>query len=100
MGALEDRIAATEAKLKQLKTAQLKTEARKRAALSKRQRQDDTRRKFLAGAVLLARVENGQWPQAEFRAMMDQALTRSDDRALFDLSEQASASEISPALVE
>ena len=100
MGALEDRIAATEAKLKQLKAAQLKTEARKRAALTKRQRQDDTRRKVLAGAVLLARVENGEWAKEDLQAMMDQALTRNEDRALFELPELASASDTTSALVE
>jgi len=52
----------------------------------KRKRQDDTRRKVLAGAVLLANVENGTWPEAELKAMMDKALTRNDDRQLFGLA--------------
>jgi hypothetical protein len=34
---------------------------------------------------VLARVAQGQIPQAEFRAWLDAALTRPDDRALFDL---------------
>lgn len=85
MGALEDRIAAAETKLKQLKAEQQKVEARKKAAEVKRKRQDDTRRKILAGAVLLAQVESGKWPEAEFKAMMDKGLTRNEDRALFDL---------------
>jgi hypothetical protein len=85
MGMLEDKIAAAEAKVKQLKAELQKVEARKKAAEVKRKRQDDTRRKVLAGAVLLARVEAGEWSQTEFTAMMDKGLTRNEDRALFEL---------------
>jgi len=42
MGVLEDRIAAAEAKLKQLKAEQQKVETRKKVAEVKRKRQDDT----------------------------------------------------------
>ena len=35
--------------------------------------------------MLLARVESGEWPQTDFTAMMDKALTRNEDRALFEL---------------
>ena len=48
-------------------------------------RRDDTRRKILAGAIVLARVEQGQISESEFRGWLDTALTRPDDRALFDL---------------
>jgi hypothetical protein len=85
MGALEDRIAAAEAKLKLLKAEQQRVETRKKAAEVKRKRQDDTRRKVLAGAVLLAQVESGEWPEAKFKAMMDKGLTRAEDRGLFGL---------------
>lgn len=85
MGTLEEKITAAETKLKQLKAEQQKVEARKKAADIKRKRQDDTRRKVVVGAVLLARVESGEWPEAEFKAMMEKALTRAEDRALFDL---------------
>ena len=85
MGALEDRIVAAEVKLKQLKAEQQRVEARKKAADGKRKRQDDTRRKILAGAVLLAQVESGEWPEAKFKAMMDKGLTRAEDRGLFGL---------------
>ena len=60
--------------------------ARSRAAERKRQRSDETRRKILVGAVILAKVERGEWPQERLRELMDQALTRADDRALFKLS--------------
>ena len=86
MGALEERIAAAEAKLKQLKAEHQKVEARRRAIEVQRKRQDDTRRKILAGAVVLAQVESGEWPEAKFKAMMDKALTRNEDRVLFGLT--------------
>jgi hypothetical protein len=86
MGTLEDKITAAETKLKQLKAEQQKVEARKKAAEGKRKRQDDTRRKVLAGAVLLAKVEDGSYPESEFKAMMEKALTRNEDRTLFGLS--------------
>ena len=82
---IDDRIATLETKLKQLKTRQARLEARKKALASRRTRKDDTRRKILVGAIVLARVAQGHIPQAEFRAWPDAALTRSDDRALFDL---------------
>ena len=85
MGTLEDKIAA-ETKLKQLKAEQQKIKARKKAAEVQRKRQEDNRRKILAGAVLLARVEAGEWPQADFTAMMDKGLTRKEDRLLFGLA--------------
>jgi len=82
---IDDRIATLETKLKQLKTRQARLEARKKALASRRARKDDTRRKILAGAIVLARVAQGQIPQAEFRAWLEAALTRPDDRALFEL---------------
>jgi len=35
---------------------------------------------------VLARVEQGRIPQADLHAWLDEALTRPDDRALFDLA--------------
>ena len=73
----------------------------KKAVEIKRKRQDDTRRKILAGAVLLAQVESGEWPETTFKAMMDKALTRNEDRALFGLPLIAdAASEPKPQAVE
>jgi hypothetical protein len=86
MGALEDKIAKAEDKLKQLKAEQQKIDARKKAAEVQRKRQDDTRRKVLVGAVILAKLDAGEWPQAEFTAMMDAAISRPEDRQLFGLA--------------
>jgi hypothetical protein len=59
--------------------------ARERAGEKKRQRSEETRCKILVGAVILAKVEHGEWPQERLREWMDQVLTRADDRALFGL---------------
>lgn len=85
MATIEERIAALETKLKQEKAKKQQIEARKRAAESKAKRSIDTRRKILVGAAILAKVERGEWPQDKLLAMLDSSLTRTDDRALFDL---------------
>ena len=85
MATLDERIAALEAKLKQERAKKQQIEARKRAAESKAKRSIDTRRKILVGATILAKVERGEWPQDKLLALLDASLTRTDDRALFDL---------------
>jgi hypothetical protein len=85
MAKLEERIAGLEEKLKQLKVRQTRAEARRRALESRRARKDDTRRKILVGAIVLTRVEQGLLPESELRAWLEAALTRADDRALFEL---------------
>lgn len=85
MATVDERIAALKEKLKQEQEKKAKIEAKKRAAEAKKVRADDTRKKVLVGAVILARVERGEWPADKLLAVMDKALTRSDDRALFGL---------------
>ena len=85
MPGIEDRIADLEKRLKQAKALKQQQVAREKAAERKRQRSEETRRKILVGAVILAKVERGEWPQERLRELMDQALTRADDRALFGL---------------
>ena len=85
-GDVAERIAKAEEKLKQLKAEQQKVEARKKAAEAKRSRQEETRRKVLVGAVVLAKLEDGSYPEAEFTAMMEAALSRAEDRKLFGLA--------------
>lgn len=82
---LEERILGLQEKLDQLKVRQARAEARKRALLSRRARKDDTRRKILAGAIVLGKVAAGELDAHRFRQWLDQALTRADDRALFEL---------------
>ena len=88
MTGIDDTIAALETKLKQAKAKKQQLEARKRAAESKKQRSADTRRKILVGAAILAKVERGEWPKARLLDMMNQTLTRPDDRALFELDDK------------
>lgn len=89
MSAIETRIAKLEADLKQAKAKKHKQDARKRAIEAKKRRSDDTRRKILVGAAILAKVERGEWPEDKLLAMLDDALSRDDDRALFGLPPRA-----------
>ena len=45
----------------------------------------DTRRRVLAGAAVLAKVERGDWSEEGFLKMMDAFLSRPSDRSLFGL---------------
>ena len=62
MATIEERIAALEAKLKKEKAKKQQIEARKRVAESKAKRSQDTRRKILVGAAILAKVEPAVLP--------------------------------------
>ena len=87
---LDERITGLEQQLKQLRTRQQRIDARKRALLSRRERAADTRRKILVGAIVLAKVEQGEIDAGLLRGWLDQALTRKDDRELFQLADQSS----------
>lgn len=82
----QQRVKELEEKLKQAKALKQKVEARNKAAESKQKRVADTRRKILVGAAILAKVERGEWPKDKMLEMMNQQLTRTDDRALFNLT--------------
>ena len=98
MPTIDERIAELERKLRQEKAKKQQIEARRRAVEQRRPRTEDTRRKVLVGAIVLARVERGDWPRAKFLDMLDKALTRPDDRALFDLPAAAPAAPAVPAV--
>ncbi len=85
MPKLEDKIAAAELKLKQMKTRQRQAEARKRSLAARNQRGQELRRKILVGAIVLAKVESGEMDRGQFRHWLDQGLVRADDRELFEL---------------
>ncbi len=85
MDNIAERIEATKAKLKQLAAQKRQVEARQRAEDSKRLRSQDTRRKILIGAAILAKVERGEWPKERLLALLENTLTRENDRALFGL---------------
>jgi hypothetical protein len=85
MAKVDERIQSLEAKLKQLKTQQQRSEARARTVAAKRARHEELRRKILAGAVLLAKVDAGEFEEEILKTWMRKALTRPEDRALFGL---------------
>jgi hypothetical protein len=85
MPKLGDRISTLELKLQQLKTQQQRIDARARALASRRTREDDTRRKILIGAPVLARIGAHEMDHAELEAWLDSHLTRDEDRTLFGL---------------
>lgn len=87
MARLAERISALEERLKQMKVRQQQLEARRRHLESRHRRRDDTRRKILVGAIVLARVERGELAESELRGWLERALTREDDRVLFGLEE-------------
>lgn len=88
MPKLDDRIATLQERLQQLKAQQQRIAARQKSIESQRQRKADTRRKILVGAVVLTRIEQGHFPKADLHAWLDEALTRADDRALFELPDR------------
>ena len=89
MGNIDTRIDALQQRLKQLKVKQHRIEARKRSVESRRVRREDLRRKILVGAIVLARVERGEIPKTTLDEWLDGALTREDDRELFELPRSA-----------
>ena len=82
---ITERIETLEERLKQLKAKQQRIEARRRALASRRSRREDTRRKILVGAIVLAKVQQGVIQESVLRGWLKGALTRPDDRALFGL---------------
>ena len=89
---LAERIEDLEERLRQLKTRQLKSETRRRGIESRRTRREDTRRKILLGAIVLAKIDQGALEKAVVLSWLDQALTRVDDRTLFGLSSKTAVS--------
>jgi prefoldin subunit 5 len=88
MAKLDEQIETLQEKLKALKTRQLAIENRKKAISSKRERKQDTRRKILVGAIVMAKVEQKVMDEKLLRGWLNEALTRPDDRALFGLPQR------------
>jgi hypothetical protein len=83
------KIDSLEERLKKLKAQRTRANARKRSIDTRRNRREDTRRKILVGAIVLAKVEQGVLDQEVLRGWLDAGLTREDDRALFGLNRPA-----------
>ena len=82
---LDEQISTLQERLTQLKVRQQRLDARKRAMDSLRARKAETRRRILVGAVIIEKSRTGELDPVLLRSWLDQALTRSADRALFDL---------------
>jgi hypothetical protein len=85
MPKLDEQISTLQERLKQLKLRQQRTDARRRALDEQRERKLETRRRFVVGAVMLERVRSGGLDRNQLQIWLDEALTRAEDRALFDL---------------
>jgi hypothetical protein len=85
MATIDEKIKLLEDKLKQEKAKKQKIEARKRTLESKAQRATDTRKKILVGAFMLDKMEKNEETKIKVLGQLDQYLTRTDDRALFNL---------------
>jgi hypothetical protein len=100
MPKLDDQISTLQEKLNQLKLRQQRVDARKRASEALRERKAATRRKILVGGIVLTKVQLGEIDKQQLLGWLDQALTRADDRALFDLpagdSEQVPPEQLPP----
>lgn len=93
MTTMDEKIAALEQRLQQMKTHQQRIEARKRTLASRRARKDNTRRKILIGAIVQAKIAQGEFAESTLRHWLDKALVRSDDRELFELPPMLNRSE-------
>lgn len=82
---LEASIEAQQKKLAQLKAQKQRIEARQKAKLQGTARKQDTRRKVLAGAMLLELMEKDADLQKKMHAHLATFLTREDDRTLFGI---------------
>ncbi len=85
MAKLDDQIALLQERLTQLKVRQQRNEARKQALARGRERKTETRRRILVGTLVLSKVRNGELDADVLRGWLDSGLTRTSDRALFDL---------------
>lgn len=82
---LDEQIARKQEKLDALKARKQAIENRQKAKAKEQERKAETRRKILVGAEVLKRARNHPDQYARVLAMMDETLTREDDRKLFGL---------------
>lgn len=76
-----ERLAELEGRKRALEAQMQAIQARRRAT----ERKEETRRKVLAGAVVLAEAERNPAAKQRLTALLDQHLTRPVDRAVFGL---------------
>lgn len=91
MSKIEETIAALENQLKQVKALKQKIEARKKTLASKKTRAAETKKKILIGALMLEKMDQQEETRIRILAELDQFLTKKSDRAIFDLSDNPTA---------
>jgi hypothetical protein len=82
---LDEQISLLQDRLTQLQLRQRRSEERKRAITTQRERKAETRRCILVGALVRTKVADGELDADLLRRWLDAALTRPGDRALFGL---------------
>ncbi|MBK8184266.1 MAG: mobilization protein [Candidatus Competibacteraceae bacterium] len=85
MATIEEQIEQAKQRIKQLEARKKQIEARKLHLLIKGRRSNDTRRKILAGALVLEMMEKDEAAKQRFLERLDKFLKRPDDRKLFGL---------------
>lgn len=85
MATIEEQLALAKQRVKQLENRKKQIEARKLHLLLKGKRANETRRKILAGALVLDMMEKDEATKQRFLERLDRFLTRPDDRTLFGL---------------
>jgi hypothetical protein len=86
MPKLDEQISTLQTRLTQLKLRQQRNDARKRALEDQRERKLETRRRILVGTLILRKAAAGEIDPDQLRGWLEHALTRTDDRALFNLA--------------
>lgn len=78
---MSDKLQRLQEKRDQLNAQIQSVRAREQA----KKRKEDTRKKVLVGAMIMDKVERGEWPKDKLHDALDQYLTRDRDRELFGL---------------
>ncbi len=93
---IDEQLEAERKKLEEQKAKVARLQGKKR----ERQRKTDTRRKVLAGALLLERIETDDRLRMWFEAQIDEFLTRDSDRKVFGLEPKPPATDELDATLE
>lgn len=100
MATIDEQIEQAKRRIKQLEARKQQIEARKVHLLIKGKRSSDTRRKILAGALVLEMMERDAATRQRFLERLDQYLKREDDRALFELPPLPAETPLAPLKTE
>jgi hypothetical protein len=82
---LDEQISVLQERLAHLKLRQQRLDARRRAIEADRERKTELRRRILVGTLVLSKMRDGELDSNLVRGWLDSTLTRTEDRALFEL---------------